>query len=88
MENYYDKAGYKDCDLGNWKHKGNRKRLHVPSGSHDNVANNLGKKSMEAMMANLLKRVDSTDASVKEMVSDLSTKSQLVDSYSTSIKPL
>lgn len=43
---------------------------------------------MEAMMANLLKGVESTYVGVKEMKSDLFTMSQLVDSHSTTITQL
>lgn len=44
---------------------------HMPPRSCDNMTNDLGKIIMEAMMGKLLKGVDSTNAGVKEMRSDL-----------------
>lgn len=48
--------------------------------------NDSRKMSMEAMMAKLLKRVESTNGSVKEINSYFSTMTQIVDSHSTLIK--
>jgi hypothetical protein len=80
--NYYDKSGGKD--QGSWKKNNENSGLYVPPGRRDTTTSN----SMEDMMAKLLKGVEATNAGVKEVIDDLASMKQLVDSHSTSIKQL
>ncbi|PHT34449.1 hypothetical protein CQW23_26249 [Capsicum baccatum] len=82
--NYYDKSGSKD--QGSWKKNNEKSGLYVPPGRRDTTTSNSG--SMEDMMAKLLKGVEATSAGVKEVIDDLSSMKQLVDSHSTSIKQI
>ncbi|PHT35853.1 hypothetical protein CQW23_23553 [Capsicum baccatum] len=82
--NYYDKSGNKD--QGSWKKNNEKSGLYVPPGRRDTTTSNSG--SMEDMMAKLLKGVEATSAGVKEVIDDLSSMKQLVDSHSTSIKQI
>ncbi|PHT27589.1 hypothetical protein CQW23_32807 [Capsicum baccatum] len=60
--------------------------LYVPPGRCDTTTS--GSESMEDMMAKLLKGVEATSVGVTEVINDLSSMKQLVDSYSTSIKQI
>ncbi|PHT58202.1 hypothetical protein CQW23_00565 [Capsicum baccatum] len=82
--NYYDKSGIKD--QGSWKNKNDNSGLYVPPGRRDATTSSSG--SMEDMMAKLLKGVEATSAGVTEVINDLSSMKQLVDSHSTSIKQI
>ncbi|PHT51794.1 Cytochrome c oxidase subunit 3 [Capsicum baccatum] len=82
--NYYDKSGNKD--QGSWKNKNEKSVLYVPPGRRDTTISNSG--SMDDMMAKLLKGVEATNAGVKEVIDDLSSMKQLVDSHSTSIRQI
>ncbi|PHT57811.1 hypothetical protein CQW23_00174 [Capsicum baccatum] len=86
--NYYDKFGYKDRDQGSWKNKTDRSGLYVPPENREAVASGSGKMSLEDMMAKLLKGVEATNTGVTEVVNDLSSMKQLVNSHSTAIKQL
>lgn len=59
--------------------------MYVPLSSRDNAANNMGKLFMEAIMDKKLNRMESTDVVVKDMKSELSSMSQLVESHFTFI---
>lgn len=82
-QNCYDKDGYRDRGQGSWKDKNDKSGLYVPSGNHDNSGTSSGKISMEDMMEELLKGVESTNAGVIMIKSDLYSMIQLVDSHST-----
>ncbi|PHT45387.1 hypothetical protein CQW23_14545 [Capsicum baccatum] len=86
--NYYDKSGNKDRDQGSWKNKTDRSGLYIPPRSHDTAASGFGKMSMEYMMAKLLKGVEATSKGATEVINDLASMKQLVDSHSTSIRQL
>ncbi|PHT58561.1 hypothetical protein CQW23_00924 [Capsicum baccatum] len=86
--NYYDKFGNKDHDQGSWKNKTDRSGLYIPPRNREAAVSSTGKMSMEEMMAKLLKRVEVTNTGVTEVVNDLSSMKQLVDSHSTAIKQL
>lgn len=62
--------------------------MYVTPGNCDSTATSTVKISIEDMMSKLLKGVESIDTGVREMKSDLSSMSQLVDSHSTFIKHL
>ncbi|PHT39974.1 hypothetical protein CQW23_18828 [Capsicum baccatum] len=82
--NYYDNSGNKD--QGSWKNNNDKSGLYVPPGRHDATTSSSG--SIEDMMAKLLKGVEATSAGVTEVINDLSSMKQLVDSHSTSIKKI
>ncbi|PHT60107.1 hypothetical protein CQW23_02470 [Capsicum baccatum] len=86
--NYYDRSGNKDRDQGSWKDKTDRSGLYVPPGRRDAAASGTGKMSMKDMMAKLVKGVEATNTGVTEVINDLSSMKQLVDSHSTAIKQL
>ncbi|PHT40521.1 hypothetical protein CQW23_19375 [Capsicum baccatum] len=64
--NYYEKSGYKDHDIGSWKNKSDRSDLYVPPRNREALPSGSGKKSMEDMMAKLLKEVEATNTGVTE----------------------
>ncbi|PHT43581.1 hypothetical protein CQW23_17606 [Capsicum baccatum] len=82
--NYYDKSGSKN--QGSWKKNNEKSGLYVPPNRRDTTTSNSG--SMEDMMAKLLKGVEATSAGFKEVIDDLSSTKQLVDSHSTSIRQI
>ncbi|PHT48550.1 Translocase of chloroplast 34, chloroplastic [Capsicum baccatum] len=86
--NYYDNSGNKDRDQGSWKNKNDRSGVYIPPGRCDATASGFENMSMEDMMAKLLKGVEATNTGVTEVINDLSSMKQLVDSHSTLIKQL
>ncbi|PHT48675.1 hypothetical protein CQW23_12883 [Capsicum baccatum] len=87
-QNYYDNSGNKDQDQGSWKNKTDRSSVYIPPGRREATASGSGNMSMEDMMAKLLKGVEATSTGVTEVINDLSSMKQLVDSHSTDIKQL
>ncbi|PHT34510.1 DNA-directed RNA polymerase subunit beta [Capsicum baccatum] len=84
--NYYDNSGNKDRDQGSWKNKTDRCDVYIPPGRCDVTASSSKNMSMEDMVAKLLKGVEATSTGVTELINDLSSLKQLVNSHSTSIK--
>ncbi|XP_015164447.1 uncharacterized protein [Solanum tuberosum] len=70
-------------DLGN-----DRSGVYVPSSNRDRASGSSSGSKLEDMLAKVLQKVKSTDERVKEMKSDFSSMSKLVDSHTTSIKQI
>ncbi|KAK4721306.1 hypothetical protein R3W88_011539 [Solanum pinnatisectum] len=89
-EGQYDRPANRE--QGNWQnregYRNDRSGVYVPPGNRDRASGSSSGSKLEDMLAKVLQKVESTDVGVKEMKSDFSSMSQLVDSYTTSIKQI
>ncbi|XP_015165151.1 uncharacterized protein [Solanum tuberosum] len=69
-------------------YKNDRSGVNVPPGNRDRASGSSSESKLEDMLAKVQQKVESTDAEVNEMKSDFSSKSQLVDAHTTSIKQI
>ncbi|KAK4718860.1 hypothetical protein R3W88_017198 [Solanum pinnatisectum] len=86
----YDRPANRD--QGNWQnrdvYRNDRSGFYVPQCNRDRTSGSSSGSKLENMMAKVRQKVKSTDVGANEMRGDFSSKSQLVDSHTTSIKQI
>ncbi|XP_015165478.1 uncharacterized protein [Solanum tuberosum] len=93
--NYSRKGQYDrpaNREQGNWQnrvgYRNDHSGVYVPPSNRDQASGSSSESKLVDMLDKVLQKVESTDAGVKEMKGDFSSMSQLVDSYTTSIKKI